>query len=175
LANSSILIDRLLREAMLYLAAQPGAVFVGQSVRYPGAMFKSLEGVPMEQRIEFPVAEELQMGMATGMAIQGLLPISIYPRMDFLLRAADSLTNHLDKLEAMSDGQFAPKVIIRTRVGSKKPLDAGPQHSQNHVRAFKLMLTNIAVVEITQPDSIMPVYQWAVRQARSSLIVENFQ
>jgi pyruvate/2-oxoglutarate/acetoin dehydrogenase E1 component len=126
-----------INKAMLMLAEQPNAVFVGQGVRYGGvATYRDLEGVPDKQRIEFPVAEELQLGCCIGLSLQGYLPICIFPRMDFMLRAADQLVNHLDKLAAMSCGQFVPKVIIRTRVGSKTPLDAGPQHTNDHTDAF---------------------------------------
>lgn len=156
--------DNELNRAMLMLAAQPGAVFIGQGVAADGvATFDSLEGVPMEQRIETPVVEELQIGMGIGMSLQGYLPILIYPRMDFLLRAADALVNHLDKLDYMSAGQFRPKVIIRTRVGKRVPLDAGPQHSQNHAAAFDLMLTKVDVREIVNASYIMPIYEAALR------------
>lgn len=159
---------------MLLLAAQPRSIFIGQSVAYEGtSMFRDLEGVPPEQRIEFPVAEELQLGVASGLALQGFLPICIFPRMDFMLRAMDQLVNHLDKMEEMSHQQFDPKVIIRTRIGSKTPLDAGPQHTQNYVLAFEDMLTNIHVTFIEHADTIMDSYQFAIDSSRSVLIVES--
>lgn len=168
-------IDELLNQAMLLLAEQPGAIFLGQNVRYPGTvMYGHLEGVQEARRIEFPVAEELQLGVSTGLAIQGFLPVSIFPRMDFLLRALDQLVNHLDKLEFMSVGQFNPKVIIRTRVGSIKPLNAGPQHTQRHTESFRKMLTNVDVYELRTAEEIMPVYEETLASCRSSLIVEAF-
>ena len=48
-------------------------------------------------KIETPVFEEVQMGMSTGMAMDGLVPISCFPRFDFLMRCMDSLVNHLIK------------------------------------------------------------------------------
>jgi pyruvate/2-oxoglutarate/acetoin dehydrogenase E1 component len=162
--------------AMRLLAAQPGAFFIGQGVAADGvATFDSLEGVPMSQRLETPVIEELQLGMGVGLAVHGnCLPVLIYPRCDFLLRAADQLVNHLDKLEEMSAGQWVPKVIIRTRVGSRTPLDPGPQHRQNHAAAFRLMLTTVCVREITDPANILPTYRRAIESERSSLVIEAF-
>src|SRR5207249_2761551 len=94
----------LLNQAMLLLAAQPGALFIGQGVEYGGvATFKDLQGVPRKQRLEVPVIEELQLGMCIGLSLAGdCLPIAIYPRVDFLLRAMDQLVNHLDKIALMS-------------------------------------------------------------------------
>ena len=157
------------------LARQPRALFIGQGVAYDGvSMFHDLDGVPMEQRLEFPVAEELQLGYGTGLAMMGYLPILVYPRMDFLLRAMDQLVNHLDKIEEMSRGQWNPKVIIRTRVGAKRPLNAGPQHTQDHTFAFLPMLTNVDVCRLTEADHILPNYTFAIESRRSSLIVEAF-
>ncbi len=162
-----------INKAMLMLAEQQTAVFIGQGVRYGGvATYKDLDGIPESQRIEMPVAEELQMGISIGLAIQGYLPISIFPRCDFLLRAMDQLVNHLDKLAAMSCGQFVPKVIIRTRVGGKWPLDAGPQHTQDHTEAMTRMLTSVAVCRISEPERILPAYREALDAKHSSLIVE---
>lgn len=158
---------------MHMLSLQSGVVFIGQGVSYGGvATYRDLEGVPMEQRIEFPVAEELQMGVSIGLAMQGFLPVSIYPRMDFLVLAFNQLVNHLDKLEKMSRGQWNPKVIIRTRVGSKKPLDAGPQHTQDHSAALRRMVMNVAVVKVVHASDILPAYRHALESKRSVVVVE---
>lgn len=163
---------QLLNRAMRMLA-EAGGVFIGQGVAYDGvATFDSLEGIDFAQRIETPVVEELQVGMGIGMSLQGFLPILVYPRVDFLLRAMDQLVNHLDKMEVMSRGQFKPKVIIRTRVGSRQPLDPGPQHSQDHTEAFRLLMPHTHVWKITEPDEILPTYRSALDTDRSSLIVE---
>lgn len=158
---------------MLLLAAHPNALFLGQNVAYDGnVMYKHFAGVPMEQRLELPVCEELQMGMSVGLALQGFLPISVYPRMDFIVLAMNQLVNHLDKLPIMSNGQYQPRVIIRTKVGSKHPLDAGPQHTQDHTEALRLMLTTVVVEKITEPNSIMPTYNRAVERPGSTLVIE---
>ncbi len=166
--------DGELSKAMLRLAAIPGCLFVGQGVRFGGvATSKALEGVPAEQLVEFPVAEDLQLGFCVGLALRGFLPVCVFPRMDFMLRAADQLVNHLDKLEAMTAGAFRPKVIIRTRVGQRRPLDAGPQHTQNHCEALGLMLTSVVVEEIEYLTDVEPAYKVAAEHKRSVIVVEN--
>ena len=159
--------NQAVNDAMLMLAER-GAVFVGQSVKYDGAaIYHSLAGVRTEQRIELPVIEDFQMGYCTGLAIAGKLPVCIYPRMDFMLLATNQLVNHLDK------SIFNPKVIIRTTVGQKTPLDAGPQHTQNHTRAFQLMLHNVRVDEVRTPQQVTNAYKRALDCDGSYLIVEN--
>ena len=47
------------------LAEHPDTLFLGQGVEYPGTfMSTTLDQVPMEKRLEMPVAEEMQMGMS---------------------------------------------------------------------------------------------------------------
>lgn len=167
--------NQLLNEAMLMLAGRWGAIFIGQNVAYEGnVMFEHLNGVRNEQRLELPVFEDMQTGIATGLAIQGFLPISIYPRFNFLLLACSQLVLHLDKLELMSRGQFSPKVILRTRVGSTTPLDAGPQHTGSYTEQFRGMLKNVVVDEIRCAAEILPTYRCAIERRQSTLIVENF-
>ena len=156
---------------MRWLAEDPRTVFVGQSMRYDGAaIYHSIDGVPMEKRIEMPVIEDFQLGYCIGLSLSGKLPICIFPRMDFMLLCMNQLVNHLDKLTMFG---WRPKVIIRTRVGQKKPLDAGPQHTQNHTRAFQLLLQNVSVIEVGTPQEVKDAYQRAYNAQGASLIVEN--
>jgi pyruvate/2-oxoglutarate/acetoin dehydrogenase E1 component len=105
------------------------------------------------------------MGFCTGLALEGYIPVCVYPRIDFMLLAANQLVNHLDKMEG-----FKPKVIIRTAVGSKSPLNPGPQHTQDHTSAFSLMLKNIPV-EWFEPG----VYEKALERPGSTLVVEDME
>jgi pyruvate/2-oxoglutarate/acetoin dehydrogenase E1 component len=158
--------------AMLMLSADERTLFVGQSVAYDGAtMYHSLKGVPAEKRLEFPVVEDMQLGFCIGLSLRGRIPISIYPRMDFLLLAMNQLVLHLDRFCEMGD--FRPKVIVRTRVGPTKPLNAGPQHTGNYTEAFDLMLRNVDVVELNHADDVMPCYRDALTNPHSTLVVEN--
>ena len=108
--------------SMKFLANDNKTIFLGQSVAYPGnSMFNTLVGISDRKKIELPVFEEVQMGMSIGLAMEGYLPVTCYPRFDFLLLAMNQLINHLDKIRVMSNGDFKLKVIIRTAIGAKKP------------------------------------------------------
>ncbi len=160
-------------KAMNMLAEDEKVLFLGQSVAYPGhIMYTTIEQIPLCKRIELPVMEEVQLGICTGLALEGWLPVSIYPRLDFLLRAMDQLVNHLDKIAEMSGGQFNPKVIIRSMVGSNNPLQSGPQHTMDHTNALKLLVTNIDIYRLETWDQIMPAYQAAYAATRSSILIE---
>lgn len=162
--------------AMEMLALDPRVIFLGQAVQFEGtAMFATLKHVPLAKRIELPVAEEMQMGMSVGLGLAGFVPVSIYPRFNFLLLAVNQLVNHLDKLVAMSGGGYRPRVIVRTAVGSSVPLDPQHQHKGDYTEAFRRMLTTVEVKELLEPDEIVPAYRHALRRAdgASTLMVEH--
>ena len=159
---------------MNWLSKKNNTIFLGQSVSFSGnAIFNTLKDIDNSKKIELPVFEELQMGMATGMAMEGLVPINCYPRFDFLILAMNQLVNHLDKLQIMSDGIFKPKVIIRVAIGSKKPLNGGVQHTQDYTEIMKKTLTEINVVLLNDPKKIFNEFQKAYRSNHSSLMIEN--
>jgi pyruvate dehydrogenase E1 component alpha subunit len=163
-----------LKKAMNSLSIDEKVIFLGQTVGYKGSpIYSSLEDISMERRIELPIMEEVQMGISMGFALEGYVPVSIFPRFDFLTLATNQLVNHLDKAYELSHGQFNPKVIIRTKVGSKEPLYPGPQHCQDHTEAYRRMLTNIDVVRLEHSGMIMPEYKNALENNRSTLIIED--
>ena len=166
----------LVKEAMNWLADKTDTIFIGQNIKdcsTPLSVYKALEDVPNEKKIEFPVAEEFQMGFSLGLALNGTIPITIYPRFDFLILGTNQLVNHVDKIQYMSKGKFGnPKVIVRTFVGKSIPLHPGLQHIQNHTEAFKSMLQFMDVVELKSEDDALQIYQTAYNSDRSTLIVE---
>lgn len=162
-----------LTEAMTLLARDERTVFIGQAVKYPGQIaYKTFEGVPMEKRIELPVAEDFQVGLSMGLALEGFIPVSFFPRWDFLIIAANQILNHLDKAIHMG---WTPKVILRTAVGRSKPLDPGPQHTQNYTYVMRQMLTSMNVVELLETEDILPAYQRALDDPKRSYIMVEHQ
>lgn len=154
-----------LKNAMSFLAEHPKTIFIGQAVEYEGTgLFDSLSHLPSSKRIELPVAEYLQSGLANGMAIEGLIPVSTYPRWNFLLMGTDQIVNHLDKFTTMSNGKCKPKVIIRVAVGSEHPVDPQCQHKGNFADSFRGMLKNTEVIELIEPEDIMPAYKKALER-----------
>lgn len=162
-----------LSRAMLMLAEHPRAIFLGQGVGVNGTtMSPSFEAVPLHKRLEYPVAEEMQCGHAVGAALAGYLPICVYPRWNFVLRAADQIVNHLDALPLYSAGGYKPKVIIRVAVPNTHPFNPGPQHDGDFSDAFAKMLRTVEVVRLRKTADIVPGYRNALEVGRSSIMVE---
>lgn len=164
-----------LKRSMDFLAQDPRTVFLGQAVAVAGtAMTNTLKDVAPDRLLELPVAEEMQMGMTTGMALTGLVPVSIFPRWNFLLYAINQLVNHLDKVQVMSNGGYKAKAIIRTGIGSQRPLHPQQQHVGDFTEAIQSMCTTIEVIRLEQPSEIFPAYEKALlrEDGRSTILVE---
>lgn len=164
-----------LTRSMNFLGQHRDVVFIGQSVVDGGTAMKStLLNIESNKLFEMPVDEDFQMGLSIGMALEGRIPISIFPRWNFLLLATNQIVNHLDKLSEMTGINNSGKVIIRTGIGSINPLNPGPQHTGDFTDAFKLMCPNINVVRLDEASNIFNEYKYALerKDGKSSLIVE---
>ena len=137
-------------------------------------MTNTLKDVSRNKLKEMPVNEDMQMGIANGLAVSGMVPISIFPRWNFLLLATNQIVNHLDKFPIFSHNEFVPKVIIRVGIGSERPLHPQGQHVGDYPEADKCMLENIAVIRLEEPEDIFPAYLKAYNRTdgKSTILVE---
>lgn len=164
-----------LKRSMEYLAEDPRTVFMGQAVAVPGtAMSNTLKDIPAHRLLELPVAEEMQMGMTTGLALAGQIPVSIFPRWNFLMCGLSQLINHLDKVQVMSSGGFKTQAIVRTGIGAERPMHPQHQHVGDYTEAIRSMCSSIEVIRLDEPEDIFPAYQRALLRddGRSTLLVE---
>ena len=137
-------------------------------------MSNTLSDINKKKLMELPVAEEMQMGITTGLALNGDIPVSIFPRWNFLLYAMNQLINHLDKVNVMSNNEFKVKTIIRTGVGSQRPLHPQFQHIGAFTEEVKKMCDSIEVIKLNEPEEIFPSYQKALtrKDGKSTILVE---
>ena len=148
-----------LKKSMDYISQKRNTIFIGQAVEVAGtAMSNTLINVKKNKKLEMPVSEEMQMGITTGLMMTGYTPVSIFPRWNFLLLAMNQLVNHLDKFNIMTNGKYKSKAIIRTGIGSKRPLHPQCQH----------------VVRLDKPDKIFIEYKKAIdaKNNKSTILVE---
>jgi len=169
---------KVIKEEMEKLATMKNTIFLGQQTLSED-FYGTLKDIPqvasnptMTKRVEMPVAEELQMGLSIGLAMEGFLPITIYQRMDFLPRACDQLVNHLDLINELSRGKFNPKIVVRTTVGTNEPFDVGLQHNKDLIVGFKALLKNIPIYPVKTPAEVTEAYKKAIEIEGSSIIVE---
>jgi pyruvate/2-oxoglutarate/acetoin dehydrogenase E1 component len=175
------------QKGMDLLASDSRTVFVGQAMAFKGhAISRQVEKYPSWQKMEFPVAENMQAGFCLGLAMEGLIPVCVYPRCNFAILACDQILNHIDKWKILT-GQDV-KVIIKMVCGSKSPMDPDWQHKANYAEAFQHMCEFIPVYDLTVdspymkhttnfmphgPDYVNLVYRMAFDSLESCVIVED--
>ena len=165
-----------LKRTMEWIAQQPKTIFLGQTVAGPGTfMYQTLRDLPKERALEMPVNESFQMQFTIGLALAGYIPISVYPRQNFLLIATADMVNMLDKIPVISSNKILPRVLIRVASGPDSPVHPGHQHVDNYAEGFRKMFSWIEVVELNEPEEIFPAYQHALERSdgKSTLLIEH--
>lgn len=164
-----------LKKSMEWLGEKDDTMFLGQAVEYPGtALSNTIANVNPNKLLEMPVNEELQMGMTLGIALNGTVPISFFPRWNFLILAANQLVNHIDKINIMSDGLYKPRIIIRTAIGSQRPLHPQHQHISDFTAGFRALCDYVDIIRLEEPHQIFDAYKYAYERTdnRPTLLVE---
>lgn len=164
-----------LKNAMLVLSKDPRVIFLGQSVSCPGTgMFNTLKDINKNKLVELPVSEDFQMGVSNGLALNNMVPVSIFPRWNFLVLAFNQIVNHLDKMADLCSNKVKTKVIIRTAIGSERPLYPQIQHVGDFTDSLRGMCSNLEVIRLYNSNDILPSYKKALyrRDGVSTILVE---
>jgi len=158
-------------EQMTRLSNDPHAVFIGYNTICGSRIYGTLQDVDPDKCIETPVAENLMMGLAIGMSLEGYKPVVCFERHDFMTVAMDAIVNHLDKLPELSGNKFCLPVVIRAIVGHDKPLDPGSQHKQDYTELIQRH-TDIEVLKVGTPEDAVAAYDKACRVIKPIFITE---
>ena len=122
----------------LYMEREERATIMGEDVGHFGGVFRVTAGLQekygSERVFDTPLAEAGILGMAIGMALAGLKPIVEIQFADFIYPAFDQIVNELAKYRYRSNGQYTPKVVIRTPYGGG--IRGGHYHSQSPEALF---------------------------------------
>lgn len=141
--------------------ADPRIILIGQGVTSPWYVGGTCDGLldrfGPTRVIDTPISENAVTGAAVGMALTGLRPILVFPRMDFMLYAMDPIINQAAKWSYIFGGKSTgvPLVIwtIINRGGCQ-----GAQHSQD----FGWIFDGIPGIDVHFPSRVGEVEKmWA--------------
>ena len=135
----------------LALENDPGVFVFGQGVDDPSAMFGTTLGLPArfgaERVFDAPLSEDAMMGVSTGAAMNGLRPVFMHNRPDFVLLAFNQLVAHAAKFHFMDNGQTNVPLVVWAAIG--RGWGSGAQHSQ----AIQGMLLGVPGLKILMPST----------------------
>ncbi len=148
---------------------------LGEDIVDPyGGAFKVTQGLHdlfPYRVLSTPISEAAIVGVATGLALRGLLPIVEIMFGDFLTLCADQVINGAAKFSWMYNDKVEVPLTIRTPMGGRRGY--GPTHSQTLESMFLSTpgLTIIAPSEFHDPGNLLKA---AVLHTHSPvLFVEN--
>lgn len=122
------------RDALLTeMTVDPRVVLMGEDVGINGGVFRATEGLQKEfgedRVLDTPLAESGIIGMAMGMALNGMRPVPEIQFMDFIFPAFDQIVSEVAKIRYRSGGGFPCPMVIRTPYGGG--IKGGHYHSQS--------------------------------------------
>lgn len=131
---ASMTLVEAIRDALAWeMARNPGVVVLGEDVGRNGGVFRATEGLWERfgpgRVIDTPLEEAGIVGMAIGMAINGLRPVAEIQFADFIFPAFDQIVSEMAKFRYRSAGQFPVPVVVRTPSGGG--IKGGHYHSQS--------------------------------------------
>jgi len=141
-----------IREALtLALEHDPNVFVLGQGVDDPSAMFGTTRGLQEQfgksRVFDTPLSEEGMMGVSTGAAMNGMRPVFMHNRPDFVLLAFNQLVTHASKFHFMDNGQTNVPLVVWAAIG--RGWGSGAQHSQ----AIHGMLLGVPGLKIVMPST----------------------
>jgi pyruvate/2-oxoglutarate/acetoin dehydrogenase E1 component len=111
---------------------------LGEDILDPyGGAFKVTRGLSTKfpaRVLTTPISEAAIVGVATGMALRGLIPVVEIMFGDFTSLAADQLVNHSSKFRWMYNDLVRVPMVVRTPMGGRRGY--GPTHSQSLEKMF---------------------------------------
>jgi pyruvate dehydrogenase E1 component beta subunit len=139
-------------EALAIALQHDASVFVlGQGVDDPSAMFGCTRGLQQKfgpRRVfDTPLSEEGMMGVSAGAAMNGMRPVYMHNRPDFILLAMNQLVTHATKFHFMDNGATRVPMVVWAAIG--RGWGSGAQHSQ----AIQGMLLGVPGLRIVMPGT----------------------
>ena len=145
-----------IREATYQMMEQDDSVIVmGEGVNDITGMFGSTKDLHKKfgkkRVMDVPNSEAAFTGMAVGAAINGMRPIIVHQRNDFLLLAMDQVASQAAKWSYMFAGKSHVPLVVRAVIG--RGWGQGAQHSQ----ALQSLFMHFPGLKVVMPTSAYDV------------------
>ena len=117
----------------LLMSKDSSVVLLGEDIGKDGGVFRVTDGLQAkygpERVIDTPLVELGIVGMAIGMAVNGMKPIAEIQFQDFIYTAMDQIINQMAKIRYRSGGDYTVPMVLRTPYGGG--IKGGLYHSQS--------------------------------------------
>jgi len=141
-----------IRDAMdVKLGQDPSVIVFGEDVGYFGGVFRCTDGLQKKYGIErvfdTPINESAIVGMAVGMAAQGMRPCVEIQFADYVFPAFDQISQEAARLRHRSNQQFTCPLVIRM------PTGGGISGGQTHSQSPEALFTHVSGLKVIVPSN----------------------
>jgi len=123
-----------------------------------------------ERCFDTPLSEDAMTGFGLGAALNGMRPIHIHLRVDFLLLAMNQLANIVSSWRYGSGGKMKVPLVIRAIIG--RGWGQGFQHSKSMYSVFA-HIPGLKVVMPTTPKDAKGLLISAIRDDNPVIVIEH--
>jgi pyruvate dehydrogenase E1 component beta subunit len=141
-----------IRSALAHaLEHDPAVIVLGEDVGRNGGVFRATEGLLErfggERVIDTPLAESGIVGVAIGMALNGLKPVAEIQFEGFLLPALDQIASHAARYHTRSRGQWPVPLVIRS------PWGGGIHAPEHHSDSPEALFAHVPGLKVVMPST----------------------
>lgn len=145
------------RTALGRAMADDGTVLLlGEDVGADGGVFRATEGLldrfGPDRVVDTPISEALFVGLAVGLAAQGLRPVVEYQFLGFAYPGLDQLVNHASRLRNRTRGRLSCPMVVRSVWGGGI---GAPEH---HSESTEALFAHVPGLRVVMPSSPARAY-----------------
>ncbi|MBI2647543.1 alpha-ketoacid dehydrogenase subunit beta, partial [Candidatus Woesearchaeota archaeon] len=133
------------------LSRDKNVVILGEDVGVNGGVFRATEGLQKEfganRVIDTPLAELGIVGVAIGMAVNGLRPIAEIQFSGFMYATFDQLLSHAGRIRMRSRGRYSCPMVVRT------PYGGGIRALELHCESGEALFAHIPGIKMVVPSN----------------------
>jgi 2-oxoisovalerate dehydrogenase E1 component beta subunit len=156
------------------MAADDRIIVLGEDIATRGGVFRVTQGFLEEfgerRVLDTPLAEGGIVGVATGMALHGLLPVAEIEFADFIHPAFDQIVSEVARMRYRTNGDFGLPMVIRAPYGGG--VHGALYHSQS-IEAFYGHVPGIKVVVPSTPADAAGMLRAAIADPDPVLFLEH--
>ena len=173
--NRKITYCQALNEAMFQEMGRDSNIFVyGIGAPDHKKIFGSTAGLVEkfgeERCFDTPLSEDAMVGFGLGAAINGMRPINVHIRLDFLFLAMNQLSNIVSSFHYGAGGKLKAPLVIRAIIG--RGWGQGFQHSKSAHSVFA-HIPGLKVVMPTTPRDAKGLLISAIRDNNPVIFIEH--
>jgi len=136
---------------MAEMLLDPSVMVLGEDVGREGGVFRATEGLQEkfgpERALDTPLAESGIVGLALGLALNGMRPVAEIQFDGFMPPAWDQIISHISRIRTRSRGRFSAPLVIRI------PYGGGIHAPEHHSEATEAVLVHTPGIKVVYPST----------------------